>query len=191
MKIFVCLANQVGVAAKLISFGLNGRMSPRPSSSNVKWSQTPITFFFVWKQWSYNRLTERSLSLSDLSLVRSQNWSEIKNINHRCWHLSALKRAREYFFWTKLVIVEITNHLISTWGVNFKLRTIAGKGLWVLLSVYKACLYVFVAPQFVCLFVRKINFNPNTIWDKCGRYKCAKPLESYKHDPCYTFLRLS
>lgn len=55
------------------------------------------------------------------------------------------------------MIVEITNHLISAWGVNFKLRTIAGKGLWGLLSVYNACLHVFVAPQFVCLFVKSIS----------------------------------
>lgn len=61
------------------------------------------------------------------------------------------------FFLTKLVIVEITNHLISAWGVNFKLRTIAGKGLWGLLSVFKACLHDFVAPQFVCLFVKSIS----------------------------------
>lgn len=51
------------------------------------------------------------------------------------------------------MIVEITNHLISAWGVNFKLRTIGGRGLWGLLSVYKACLHVFVASQFVCLFI--------------------------------------
>lgn len=59
------------------------------------------------------------------------------------------------------MIVEITNHLISAWGVNFKLRTIAGKGLWGLLSVYRLSSRFCSAS--VCLFVRKINFNPNTI----------------------------
>ena len=158
MKIFVCLANQVGVAAKLISFGLNGRMSPRPSSSNVKWSQTPITFFLF----ENNDLTTglQKGVCHYLTFRWYEAKTEVKSkISITGVDTFLLSSAPEsiFFFWTKLVIVEITNHLISTWGVNFKLRTIAGKGLLGLLSVYKACLHDFVAPQFVCLFVKSIS----------------------------------
>ena len=49
------------------------------------------------------------------------------------------------------MIVEITNHLISTWGVNFKLRTIAGKALGAFISLQSLSLRFCSAS--VCLFV--------------------------------------